>query len=57
MEAITQPLDSALSKLTVSVSVLNDSKGFIQSPDTLRFDDVEPGQTVSFTIELRGMLD
>ena len=57
VDAIKTALAAALSRVTVSLEALNDAEGFIQSPESLVFTDVEPGQTVTFTINLKGVLN
>ena len=57
VNAITEALDLALSSVRVSIDVLNDPEGFVQNPEMLWYDNVAPGETVPFNINLLNTLE
>lgn len=56
VQAISDALDVSFRNVTVSIEVLNDPEGFVQSPELLVLDDVTLGESVEFELNLKGVL-
>lgn len=57
LDAIQAALDTSLSEVKLSFVPLNDPEGFIQHPSDLVLEGVHPGQTVTFSVDVKGVLN